>query len=175
MGRLIRRATGDDLRAEALYLLAVAGCVLALVAVHYATWQAVSGSGGAEGGREALAMAWAVQVGVGLVAVALCGIGFRPAIWINCGGEGLTVSQRDGRVEVSYEEITAITVVSGLLYYRHYRRYSGTLSFVNRPQAEVLLVHAPGFVLALGLGDADRAELVAYLELRREAVVEVVG
>ncbi len=164
LGRWLRRRTGDPRRAEALFIVAVTGLLLAGVLGSMLGWLWLHPVLQADPtGPTALRYAGA-HLAAALAGFLLAGWGFRPAIHLTAADGRLRVRRGPHTVSLDPADLAAVTTVDPLRYHRHERRYAGTMDFVNHPERDVLLLRtARGDVLALGLTAPDRAALVDWL------------
>ncbi|RMH63248.1 MAG: hypothetical protein D6685_07935 [Bacteroidetes bacterium] len=164
LGRWLRRRTGDPRRAEALFIVAVTGLLLAGVLGSMLGWVWLYPTLQADpSGATALRYAGA-HLAVALAGFFLAGWGFRPAIHLTAADGRLRVRRGPHTVTIHAADLIAVATVDPLRYHRHERRYAGTTDFVNHPERDVLLLRtARGHVLALGLTAPDRAALIDWL------------
>lgn len=173
LGRAFRAWTGDRLKGEALYIVALTGVALVLLMSHYLGWALLkplltnnpSWQVLFWGGQLASVLLWA---GVGL-------IGFRPGMTVNCQSDGIEIEQGDRSHSVTYDEISTLEMIPATRYHRHYRHYDATRVFVTQFAEEVLLLRTPSGPIVIGLPDADDlVALQAHIETREVDVPEPV-
>ena len=153
LGRALRAWTGDRLRGEALFIVALTGLALTLLMTHYLGWALLkpvlvdnpSWQILFWGGQLASVAAWAA---IGL-------LGIRPAVTVECTHTGLTVEQGSRSRTVAYDAIDAVEMVSARQYHRHYRQYAATDVFVGDHTDDMLLLHTEDGPLIIALDDAD--------------------
>ncbi|MFB6249788.1 MAG: hypothetical protein ABEL97_14595 [Salinibacter sp.] len=153
LGRAFRAWTGDRLRGEALFIVALTGLALALLMAHYLGWALLKPVLTENPdwqllfwlGQLASAGLWA---GLGLV-------GLRPAVTVACTPSGLEIEQGGRCRTVSYDALEAAEAISATTYHRHYRRYAATAVFVGALRDEVLLLRTERGPVVLGLADAE--------------------
>jgi len=163
LGRAVRAWTGDRLRGEALYVVAVTGLALALLMSHYLGWALLqpvlttspSGETLFWAGQLVSVLAWA---GLGLV-------GVRPAVTVTCTSAGLALKQGRRSRQIPYDALETVEVTTATTYHRHYRRYAATAVFVGALRDEVLLLRTDRGPVVVGLADPDDQEaLQAHVE-----------
>ncbi len=162
LGRAFRYWTGDRLRGEAFFVVALTGLALLLLLAHYLGWALMrpilaehpSWQMLFRAGQLGSAVVWAV---VGL-------LGFRPAVTVTCTPTTLDLEQGMRSCTVRYDTIERVDTVSATTYHRHYRRYAATRVFVSHLPDEVLLLHTARGPIVVGLLDADaQAALRSHL------------
>lgn len=160
LGRAFRYGTGDRLRGEALYIVALTGLALVLLMSHYLGWallQPVLANNPSWqvlfwAGQLASAVVWGV---VGLV-------GIRPAVTVSCSTSTVKLHQGGRTYAVPYDGLDDVDVISATTYHRHYRRYAATKVFVSQVPDDLLLLHTPHGPVVVGLPDADDREALRH-------------
>ncbi len=173
LGRWLQRATGDERRAEALFLVVLSLLLLALLLGQYLAWALLSETIlAAPTGPAAVAFWLAQGAGAGLC-LTTCVIGFKPAVAVTADPAGLFLKQGRRTLTLAYDEIASAGPIPALRFYRHYARYAATLVFVNRHLDELLLLETIHGPVVVGLLAPDRAALLGLLEAHRAPTFEV--
>ena len=163
LGRAFRRWTGDRLRGEALFIVALTGLALALLMSHYLGWALLKPLLSENPhwqlifwtGQLASVVIWA---GIGL-------LGVRPSVTVSCTPTAVKLEQGARSETIPYKSIDLVETVSATTFHRHYRHYANTSVFVGSIPDEVLLLHTSRGPFVVGLPDADEREaLHSHLE-----------
>lgn len=163
LGRAFYAWTGDRLRGEALFIVALTGLALVFLMTHYLGWALLS----------PLFLAspmWKTVFWIGqVIALFLLGgiglVGVRPAVTVTCLPQALQLTQGSRTETVSHETIEGIDTISAQQYYRHYRRYAATKIFISQLPNEVLLLRTTHGPIVLALADLDaQASLLTLLK-----------
>ncbi len=163
LGRLFRYWTGDRLRGEALYIVALTGLALVLLMSHYLGWALLKPVLIEKPSWQILF--WAGQLASVVILGAIGLLGVRPGVTVACTPAGLELEQGSRSRTVAHDAIEEIDTVSATTYHRHYRRYAATDVFAAGMQEEVILLRTPGGPVAVALADADeQAALRAHLD-----------
>ena len=162
LGRRLVRRIGDERRAEAFFILCVAAVALALIAFSYAVWTSLPQNAA---GPVRL-YAFLGQAALWLAALALCLWGFRPAVTVVLSGDGLRIEQGARRVSLPFHQIRKSTIITHLLFHRHYRRYAGTQAFINGTGTTVLLLETQTGHVAIGLPPEAYTPVIEHLSRR---------
>lgn len=171
LGRALRRWTGDRLRGEALFLVALTGLALILLMAHYLGWALLQSYLAADASRQLLF--WGGQLASVAVWSAVGLIGFRPGVTVTCTTRALQLEQDGHTRTVPYDSIEEASVISATRYHRHDRRYAATTVFVARLTDRVLLLRTERGAVAVGLTPAEaHAELKAHIESSRTTLHE---
>lgn len=166
LGGGIRRFVRDPRQAEALFLLSLNVAALALILTNFFAWTWLRPSVlGDPQGSVALVF-WTGQVSGVLFFVLTCVVGFAPAAVITPGDAHLFLRQGQRKAVLPYASITQVESVSALCYYRQYRPYAATQSFLNRVTRDVLVVWADGAPYAIGLPPKHHPVLLEFLRER---------
>lgn len=166
LGRRLQRRVGAMWRAEALYLVVLTGLLLAWLLGAYA--------GGAllqpQPGTRLHTLWWGTQAGTLLLLGLTCVVGIQPGVTVTGRPGSLTLARgRRTQLRLAWEDVHACETISALTLHRHYRRYAATRLFVNRLEAELLLLHTAHGPVVVGLTPPDRAALLHLLARRIEA------
>ncbi|QXD16494.1 hypothetical protein GQ464_005975 [Rhodocaloribacter litoris] len=164
LGCAIRRRVRDARRAEACFIVGLAGVLLALILAQYLAWALLHET--IRAGGTAGTIFWLAQPGLLLVCLGTCVLGFRPAIRITAGAGGLCVEQGGEVCRLAYAEIRGVETISALRFHRHERRYAATRAFVNRLEDPLLLIRTAEGPVVLGLRPADTLHLRDHLAVR---------
>jgi hypothetical protein len=163
LGRAFRSWTGDRLRGEALYVVAMTGLALALLMGHYLGWALLKSTLAASPSGQTLF--WASQLASGLAWAGLGLVGIRPAVTVTCTATGLDLEQGGRTRHVAYDALEAVETVAATAYHRHYRRYAATAVFVGALPDEMLLLRTDRGPVVVGLADPDdQAALRVHVE-----------
>jgi hypothetical protein len=171
LGRLFRYWTGDRLRGEALYVVALTGLALLILMTHYLGWALLKPILTGE-------PSWQVLFWVGqLASVALWAliglVGVQPGVTVACTTEGLELEQGGRSHRLSHDAIEAVETVSATTYHRHYRRYAATQVFVSRLPDEVLLLRTAQGPVVVALPDPEEQDtLRRRLQTTEPEVIE---
>lgn len=168
LGRAFRSWTGDRLRGEAFFIVALTGLALVLLMAHYLGWALL---------KPILTEnpSWQVLFWTGqLVSVAVLGtvglLGFRPGVTVTCTASRLKLEQGSRSQSIAYDAVEAVETISPLQYHRHYRLYASTHVFVAATGEAVLLLRTSNGPVAIALADADeQAALHTHLDTLVEA------
>ena len=163
LGRAFRAWTGDRLRGEALFVVALTGLALVLLMSHYLGWALL---------KPVLAenpdwqlLFWAGQLASAAVWAGIGLVGVRPGVTVACGPSGLELKQGGRQRTVPYDALEAVDTVSATTYHRHYRRYDATAVFVAATRDELLLFRTGRGPVVVGLADTEaQAALQAHVE-----------
>ncbi len=163
LGRLLRYWTGDRLRGEALFIVALTGLALALLMSHYLGWALLKPVLVDNPSWQLLFWAGQLASVAALSAVGLLGV--RPGVTVACTPTGLELEQGSRTRTVDHDAIEQVDTVSATQYHRHYRRYAATDVFVGNLDNEVILLRTPDGPVAIALADPEeQAELLAHLD-----------
>lgn len=163
LGRLVRYWTGDRLRGEALFIVALTGLALVLLMSHYLGWALLKPVLVDNPSWQILF--WAGQLASVAALSAFGLLGMRPGVTIACTPTNLEIEQGARSRTVSYDAIEEVDTVSATTYHRHYRRYAATDVFVSDLENEVVLLRTPDGPVAIALTDPEeQAELLAHLD-----------
>ena len=173
LGRLFRSWTGDRLRGEAFFIVALTGLALILLMAHYLGWALLKPVLTENPSWQVLF--WAGQ----LASVAILGavglLGIRPDVTVTCSAGDLDLEQGAKTLSVPYDDIESIETVPAIRYHRHYRRYAATQVFVGGIGEAVLLLRTPNGPVAIALADPDeQAALRAHLDAMKADAPEPV-
>ena len=138
LGRVIGSHIADRRQASTVFIL-VAATIAAVVAVgFYALWAWLHPAVVADPSGTVALSVWAAQVLIPIGFVSTSFIGFSPTTVAEIG---LTTRIRKGDVEFAapFRDLR-VREISVALYYRHYRRYARTRSFVGRLTEDKLLL-----------------------------------
>lgn len=166
LGRAFRRWTGDRLRGEALFVVALTALALFVLMTHYLSWALLQSYLTAEPSRQVIfwlgqLVSAAVWGGVGLV-------GFRPGVTATCASGALRLEQGGRTRTVPYDAVEEARVISATRYHRHYRRYAATAVFAARLAETVLLLRTEGGPVVVGLTPGEaHDELKEHLDASR--------
>lgn len=167
LGRAVRAWTGDRLRGEAFFIVALTGLALVLLMAHYLGWALLKPVLTENPSWQALF--WVGQ----FVSVAVLGavglLGFRPGVTVTCTARRLKLEQGSRSQAIAYDAVDAVETISPLRYHRHYRHYAATHVFVGATGDAVLLLRTPDGPVAIALADADEQ---AALHTRLDTMVE---
>lgn len=170
LARWIQRRTGDRLRAEGWFVVALVGLGLALLTAQYAGWMLLHPTLQADPrGPVALAF-WGAQVVLLVGAALLALVGVRPAIEVVWDDAQLAIQQGTRHLTVPAEAIDEAAVIPARLYHRHYRRYAATQVFVNDLGEEVVVLHTTTGPIILGLPPSARRPFLDALTRELPAV-----
>jgi len=163
LGRAFRSWTGDRLRGEALYIVALTGLALVLLMSHYLGWALLQSTLAENPSWQMLF--WAGQLASAAVWAAVGLIGFRPGVTVSCGSSAVTLAQGNRTHAVPYDAIEQVDTIAATTYHRHYRRYAATAVFAGPVSDEVLLLHTADGPVVVALPDAEaQAALADHLE-----------
>jgi len=163
LGRAFRHWTGDRLRGEALFIVALTGLALMLLMAHYLGWALLKPVLAERPSWQMLF--WGAQVGSALVWAALGLVGFRPRVRAACSASALELEQGTRTRTIPYDTLDGVDTVSATTYHRHYRRYAATQVFVSRLPDEVLVLRTPQGPVVVALPTVDEQEaLRSHLE-----------
>lgn len=153
----------DARRAEALFIVALAGLILALGLASYLAWGLLVARGSLSLLAFGLLQGSAVLV-LGLTSL----VGFKSAIEVTCTSDALQIRQGARQVRIAVADLTSVESIPALRYYRHDARYAATQGFVNHPERSPLLLRtAAGDTVALGLTSPDQDALISWLDAQR--------
>lgn len=160
LGRAFRYGTGDRLRGEALYIVALTGLAVVLLMTHYLGWALLqpvlandpSGQMLFWAGQLASAVVWGM---VGLV-------GIRPGVTVSCSASAVKLHQGGRTYVVPYDGLDHVDSISATTYHRHYRRYAATKVFVSQVPDELLLLRTPHGPVVVGLSDPDDRDALRH-------------
>lgn len=171
LGRALRRWTGDRLRGEALFLVALTGLALVLLMTHYLGWALLQSYLAEQPARQLLF--WAGQLASAVVWGGIGLVGFRPGVTATCTSNTLRLEQNNRTRTVPYDSIEETRVISATRYHRHYRRYAATSVFVGRLADDVLLLRTDRGPVIVGLTPAEaHEELQAQIKSSRTTLRE---
>ena len=171
LGRALRRWTGDRLRGEALFLVALTGLALILLMAHYLGWALLQSYLAEQPTRQLLF--WTGQLASGVVWAGVGLVGFRPNVTASCTSTALRLEQNGRTRTVPYDSIEEARVISAMRYHRHYRRYAATSVFVGRLADDVLLLRTERGPVIVGLVPAEaHEELQTQIESSRTTLRE---
>lgn len=163
LGRLLRSWTGDRLRGEALFVVALTGLALVLLMTHYLGWALLKSVLVENPSWQVLF--WAGQLASVAVLGALGLVGMRPGVTVDCSPEGLDLKQGSRSRTVPYDALTAVETISATRYHRHYRHYAATAVFVGAPSGEMLLLRTARGPVVISLADPEaQAALRTHVE-----------
>lgn len=166
LGRWLRRRSGDERHAEALFILAVVGLALVLLLAQYLAWVLLKDALTAEPlGPVALGF-WGGHLAAFLLFFFGAVLGFKPAITVTRTAEALHIQQGGKRHAYAYATMQQVTPISALRFHRHWRRYAQTQVFVNKIEDPLLLLHTTHGPVVLGLAEEDLHALKTALEAR---------
>ena len=166
LGRLLRRRTGDRLRAESLHLALLTGGALVWLMGVYAAGALVSGTGAPP------LVVWSGLGAAGGLLVLGGVVGVQPRAVVRCGPAAMRVERGRERVRLPYAALERVETVGARVYHRRYRRWAAVRPFLNGGGGPVLLVHMRDrrSVVALALPEAQRTALRQRLEARRKNI-----
>ena len=163
LGRAFRYGTGDRLRGEALYIVALTGLALVLLMTHYLGWALLKPMFTNNPSWQMLF--WAGQLTSGVVWGVVGLVGIRPGVTVSCTASTVKLHQSGRTYAVPYDGLDRVASISATTYHRHYRRYADTKVFVSQVPDELLLLDTPHGPVVVGLPDADdRDALRQHLE-----------
>jgi hypothetical protein len=163
LGRAFRAWTGDRLRGEALFVVALTGLALVLLMSHYLGWALLKPV--LTENPDWQMLFWVGQLASAGVWAGLGLVGFRPAVTVACPPSGLELEQGGRRRTVSHDALEAVDTISAPTYHRHYRRYAATAVFVGPIRDEMLLLRTERGPVVVGLADAEaQAALRSHVE-----------
>jgi hypothetical protein len=163
LGRVFRYWTGDRLRGEAFFIVALTGLTLVLLMAHYLGWALLKPMLVDNPSWQMLF--WVGQLASVAVLAAVGLLGVRPGVTVTCTATAVEVEQGSRSRTVPYDHLDAIDTVSATRYHRHYHRYAATQVFAGTIEDEVLLLRTPGGPVAIALADPDeQAALHAHLD-----------
>lgn len=163
LGRAFRYWTGDRLRGEALFIVALTALALLLLMSHYLGWALLKPVLASSSSWQVLFWAGQLASVVALTAVGL--VGFRPGVTVTCDPATLELEQGRTSATVRYDAIDQIETITAATYHRHYRRYAATHIFVSQLADEMLLLRTAQGPIVIALSDPnDRKALRAHLE-----------
>lgn len=173
LGRLLRYWTGDRLRGEALFVVALTGLALVLLMTHYLGWALLKPLLVENPSWQMLF--WAGQLASVAVLGALGLVGMRPRVTVDCSPDGLDLEQGGRTCTVPYDAVEAVETVSAPRYHRHYRHYAATEVFVGDLSADMLLLHTAHGPVVIALADPEaQAALRTHVETARADAPEPV-
>lgn len=155
LGRLVRAATGDRLRTEALFVVILTGLVLLLLLTHYLGWAMLQPVFTGPDGTDWQITFWIGQVASVLTLGLLAGIGFRPGLTVECGPDAVHLSQGRQTLSLPYSAIGETALISARQFHRHYRLYAATRIFAGTIRAEVLLLRTDNGPVVVALDRLD--------------------
>lgn len=158
LGRSIKKHVNDPRRAESLFVAVLVLLGTGLILIHFLL-SSLAGPLSAD----TAAWFWGGQLALFLSYVLTCLVGVQPHVTIRHSEDRIVIRQ-DGRERlVPCASIEDVERVSDTTFYRHYRRYENTQSFVNRLPSTVLLLHTSEGPVALGLSEPEQKELLETL------------
>ncbi len=166
LGGGIRRFVRDPRQAEALFLLSLSAIALALILTNFLAWTWLRPAVLGDPRSSITLVFWTGQITGVLLFVLTCVVGFAPAAVIKPGDTHLILRQGRRTAALPYASITQVVSVSALCYYRQYRPYAATQSFLNRVTPDVMIVWADGVPYAIGLPPKHHPVLLEYLRQR---------
>ena len=163
LGRAFRAWTGDRLRGEALFVVALTGLALVLLMSHYLGWALLKPV--LTENPDWQMLFWAGQLASVVVWAGLGLVGVRPGVTVDCTASGLELEQGGRARTVPYDALEAVDTVSATTYHRHYRRYAATAVFVGPIRDELLLLRTERGPVVVGLADDEaQAALRTHVE-----------
>lgn len=163
LGRAFRSWTGDRLRGEALFVIALTGMALILLMSHYLGWALLKPVLTENPSWQLLF--WGAQLASAAAWAALGLLGMRPKVQISCTSSALELEQGSDSLTVPYDSIEHVETVSATTYHRHYRRYAATKIFVGEMPDDLLLLQTPRGPVVVGLPDeGDQKALRRHIE-----------
>jgi hypothetical protein len=171
LGRALRRWTGDRLKGEAYYILALTGLVLALLMAHYLGWALLQPVFTGPDGAWYQTVFWLGQLASVAVVAAVGLVGFRPPLTVRCDDAAgrLCLSQGDRSCAVDYDAVGAVSLIPARRFHRHYRHYAATRIFVGRLDDEVLLLETSTGPVVVALPAKALGTLCTHLAAATEA------
>ncbi len=177
LGRAFRYWTGDRLRGEALFLLALTGGALGLLMVHYLGWALLQTLTAGDPGSEWQIYFWGGQVASVLLLVGLGGIGFRPGVRVTVDNDPARLDLRQGGCErqVPLAAIDDVQRIDARRFHRHERHYAATDVFATPPGETVLRLDTAHGPIVVGLPSDDELDALhdALVTVDREDPVAV--
>ena len=163
LGRALRYWTGDRLRGEALFIVALTGLGLVLLMSHYLGWALLKPA--LAGNPSWQLLFWAGQLASVAALGAIGLLGVRPGVTVTCTATGIELEQGRRSETVPYDAVEQVDTISATQYHRHYRRYAATQVFVGGLGEAVLLMRTSQGPVAISLADPDeQAALHAHLD-----------
>jgi len=153
LGRAFRRWTGDRLRGEAFFLVALTGLALIILMVHYLGWALLEPYLSGSWARQMVF--WGGQLLLGALWAATGLLGFRPGVRVTCTSDGLEVEQGSRVRSLAYDAIDEIGLISGVRYHRHYRLYAATAVYASHVGDDVLLLRTDEGPIVIALADVE--------------------
>ena len=160
LGRAFRYGTGDRLRGEALYIVALTGLAVVLLMTHYLGWALLQPILTQNPSWQMLF--WAGQLASGVVWGIVGLVGIRPSVTVSCNTSTVRFHQGGRTYTVPYDGLDRVASISATTYHRHYRRYAATKVFVSQVPDELLLLRTPHGPVVVGLPDADDREALRH-------------
>ena len=113
---------------------------------------------------------WLSQLGAVTVLGLTCVLGFTPPLVVACRANGLHLRRGKQALDLAFDDIEFVEIISALAFHRHWRRYAATHIFINRLDGEVLLLHTAHGPVALRLHPNDQEALHAHLAEQHEPI-----
>ena len=157
LGRFIRRRNPDPLRGESLYIVAAVAIGSALLLTQTVIWTVFSPA------SVGLTVAVGSQIGVALVFIATCVVGWQPRIELVLDENSIEINSFTGKYRIPLGLVKRATCIDAQLFYRYYRRYERTMSFVNRIPPTLVLLELDERPVVLGLSAPDQRRLEEQL------------
>lgn len=158
VGRLLARKIDDRLRLENIMLLTTVLGVVALVAIQYLLWAALSARILDNPTGPVAILFWCSQLGI--VAGFLVGMlsGFSPDYELRLTARHLHIQGSDVDMTIPWNRVAMLATIDSDVYQKHYRRYRQTrvIGIVNSPQ--VVHLDVDNSPLFLALSEADLPE-----------------
>lgn len=157
LGRLTARFAGDRRVGEGLYYACL--CLLIAAVLFVIQWAGLL----LPTHMEAVAV-FAVQVLLGLGAVAFGLIGWQPALQVKVDSGMLELGRGDARLRIPTGAISHVRRVTAEEVHLHWSRFRRTHLFMHRATSEALLLRtADGNPVVIGLSSGDLARLARAL------------
>lgn len=165
----MQRRVPDVRRAEAYTIIMLALLALSLLLANYVAWGLLEARILADPEGPIALWFWAGQVAAVVVAVGVAVIGFKPAIEVVCGADGIAIETKKQPLNIARADIQSFETISATLFHRHYRRYAATHIFVNHIPETLLLLHTTQGPVVLGLSDHDLSACILHLNVLDQA------
>lgn len=162
LGRSVRTWTGDRLRGEAIYLVAVTTLTVGLLLAHYLSWALLNPIFSTSPTWEIIfwigqAVSILALIGVGLV-------GFRPTVRVTCRPTDVTINQGERSRTLRPSDMEGVSLISAQRYHRHYRRYAETAVYVSTVPDQVICIRTSDGPIVVGLPEPEARAVLDHLK-----------